>query len=287
MYKYIEDVYKLLDEFSKTDSVSNNPQFYIPKVKKFFEEFMNNEDLFSRPMDDITSYEINKFLEMDVVKNNKLNYYYALKKFFDFTYIKNITRDVMKNVEVPEKQINDIEYLSKKEIKLIKEYCESDNENITDKLLVAFFMYTGLSRKYIAKLEIGSIYTDEYKSYIQFNDYENVIPMSPVLSKLYKQYIRSLKLPKPKEKIFKINDDYFSTKVSNITKKIVGRSVSPTIFSNTFIKEALEASNNNVVLVSKLVMESPTTIAKHLNDKDMSEEDIFIKQATILNQIYK
>lgn len=76
----------------------------------------------------------------------------------------------------------------------------------------------------------------------------------------------------------KMDENSISTYIGNLIKPIIGRKCTPTILSNTFISKAL-SSGNYIWEVSKLTLESVSTIEQHIIDIN----NLSNKQASILN----
>lgn len=285
MYNYIEDVNNIIIEIEKN---IKNKDFYIPKINKFFTEFMNQPFLQNKEIKDINSHDVLQFLnnskETKNNNNNYNNYRSALKKFFDYTYQKNLTVDVMKGIPKKSKQIPEIQYLSDLESRKIEEYIGTSDEQIFNRILIALFYYSGFSRKHITKLTFGCF--DFENSSIQFDSESSQKPIHPILNKLIHDYKESLPFTDSgqKIKVVPINSNNITEKVKNITKKIIGKPIKPTIFSNTFIRNALNKNDNNLVLLSEYLMEDVTTIYKHVNlDEDI---ELYNKQKVMVDEIF-
>lgn len=236
-------------------------------MKYFYESV---DDISHRNLKSIHTRDVSTYL-MKVVDSNHVNHYYSLKSFFDFTYSKDYTSDVMKNIRIPKAEVKNKEYLNLEEINKIKLFCNDKNQKIEDRLLIGFNLYTGLSRKFLKELEFGYFQpSGDNRYYLQFNNFKTVTICSH-LSELFNEYKETYKVLKGKNKIFNYDGNYLSTKTKDITVKIISRKITPTIYSNTFIKEMLRITKNDVLMVSELLMESPHTISQHLEEIDEEE----------------
>lgn len=282
LYVYMHEVEKIIKKF---EVGLNKPQFYIPKIKKFFNETMSEEYFRNKKINEITSHEITLFLSSgEEVKNNYSNYYYALKKFFDFTYRKNMSGNVLKDVKKPVKRPRKIKYLSVKQIDSIRNYIKSTNNEIENRLLIGLFLYTGLSRQHVARLTIGSL--DFENSSLHVKQDSPQIPIPQFLNNLLKEYVGKLSVEDSGGllKLINISENEISNKVSRILKKEVGTNVTPTILSNTFIKECLRKTGNDVMLISEYLLETPLTVAKHIDE--VSKKDKYEKQKEMISDLF-
>ncbi|MCY9549349.1 hypothetical protein [Lysinibacillus xylanilyticus] len=260
-----------IDEEKEREKDRKHPQAYKPKVEEFLKYFYESvDDISHRNLKSIHTRDVSTCL-MKVVDSNHVNHYYSLKSFFDFTYSKDYTSDVMKNIRIPKTEVKNKEYLNLEEINKIKLFCNDKNQKIEDRLLIGFNLYTGLSRKFLKELEFGYFQpSGDNRYYLQFNNFKTVTICSH-LSELFNEYKETYKVLKGKNKIFNYDGNYLSTKTKDITVKIISRKITPTIYSNTFIKEMLRITKNDVLMVSELLMESPHTISQHLEEIDEEE----------------
>ncbi|MFC9542263.1 hypothetical protein ACFTQ7_20645 [Lysinibacillus sp. NPDC056959] len=271
---YLEPFYSVLQEYyeeKEREKDRKHPQAYKPKVEKFLKYFYESvDDISHRNLKSIHTRDVSTYL-MKVVDSNHVNHYYSLKSFFDFTYSKDYTSDVMKNIRIPKTEVKNKEYLNLEEINKIKLFCNDKNQKIEDRLLIGFNLYTGLSRKFLKELEFGYFQpSGDNRYYLQFNNFKTVTICSH-LSELFNEYKEAYKVLKGENKIFNYDGNYLSTKTKDITVKIISRKITPTIYSNTFIKEMLRITKNDVLMVSELLMESPHTISQHLEEIDEEE----------------
>lgn len=103
MYKYIKDIEKIIYELCSTYEIENSSlPFYTGRIKEFFDVYMTKENNKDRPLNAITYFDINSYLyQMNCADTERLNKYNALKRFFEYTYLKNITSEVISNVNKP------------------------------------------------------------------------------------------------------------------------------------------------------------------------------------------
>lgn len=283
MYKHEKYVKELMGEIEKG---MNNPSFYLPKIRRFFTEYMGQNMLKEKPIGDITSFDINNFLASKVeISNNYNNYYHALQKFFHYTYINNITKDVFKEVPKQKQKRKSVVYLDDMEWQKIKMYINDEKADIIqNRLLIALFFYTGMSRMHISQLTFGSF--DLERNLVQIAKDTVQVPVDEFLIKIIREYKNSMPsyLPKQHSKLIEINENYISDKVSRICKKVVDKKITPTIISNTFIKKSLEVTGNDVSLISAYLMENPSTIANHIQPKD--DKSVFESQQNMLAKLF-
>lgn len=93
---------------------------------------------------------------------------------------------------------------------------------------------------------------------------ETILPLKAELQILLHEYVTALTDDNRFNKVVPYADqNYLSKYIGNLTKQIIGKKYTPTIISNTFIRKAL--SNGNYVWeISKLTLESVSTIEKHI-----------------------
>lgn len=287
MYKYYNEVNQILTNYLETIPNDASKTFYKIRINKFFDDYMSLEHNSTRPLNTINFHDINIYIEsLDYSKAQKLNYYNAFLGFFRFSYnTDKIHTDVMKGVHRPEGSKKEIKYIDSGSIKELKKYLNTDIKAIEDQLLLGFFLYTGLSRKYIANLTHYQISRGNRFTSLFFELGENThcVPLNTELSSMIKKYFDSIDVINPYEKIFNIDENYVSEKLKILTKRITGKAFTPTDFSNTFIKEALKI-NNDILSVSELTMESVTTIMKHVS---ITGDGVINKQINILECIFK
>lgn len=280
MYQYMGIVNEINIELSK---YLENPHFYIPKINRFFESYMALNMNSSRPLDSITYHDINSYLCLENVVKDYANQYYGLKKFFDYTYRKNKTQDIMSKVIAPRSLCKiPSDYIPEEHIINMDRFIADSKEPILDRILIGLFLYTGLSRKYIWSIKNNDLYVDGDVVSIQFMEQGVVIPIADKLSKILIEYKRQIKVVSMFDQIFafKRGEDVNPT-LNKITKQITGVKYTPTIFSNTFIKKCLSVSND-IDSISKLVLENPVTIMKHV---EIESEDTYHNQSCIVKSI--
>ncbi|TEB11767.1 site-specific tyrosine recombinase XerC [Pelotomaculum sp. FP] len=287
MYQYLDKSNEILDKYLMTIPI-DSMTFYRTRINKFFTEYMtlNHRD---RPINTISYYEINTFIDqLDRSDKEKLNYYVALNNYFSFAYKNDlINKDIMKGVKKPITKEKPKKYIDNVSINKLINYVHNDTQDaIIDRLLVAFFLYTGLSRKYIANLTNYQISLENRYCTLHFDMGTEIkyIPIKKELVDLIKEYRKSFPIVKPYDKIFSITGEAISKKIKRISKEVTGNGYTPTIFSNTFIRSALMI-DNDILSACKLTLESETTIKKHLNSEQ--EENLLKKQIDILNVLFK
>lgn len=258
-------------------------QFYKQRVSKFFIGYMGQDANINKPLDAITYYDIDAFIS--ALRNSGaeiMNVYKALKRFFEYCYIKGATREIMSQVKKPDYQKNAKRYLNDNEYQRIIEYIFNTEYQIYDRLLLGLFLYTGLSRKFIFEIFNSSFIFSQgvYSLSLWLSDDNVSLPLKAELQLLIQEYLKSVSANDMFHRFVHTSDpNTLSTFVSNKTKQIIGRSVTPTIISSTFIKNAL-SNGNYVYEVSNLVMEKIPAITGHIHEKSA---DLRTKQIMILN----
>lgn len=281
----MEDATKVINQYLDTVSNKDSKTFYKTRIMKFFNDYMNLEGNQNKPLKAITFSEIDSFIKN--LKSDNLNYYRACKGFFTYTYNSDITKEVMKGVEIPANREKDgIVYIDNKDILKFVKYTKDKSQPIIERLLIGFFIYTGLSRQYIENLTNHQINTCNSQFTLHFDtgeDGEVFIPLKQSLVDLINEYIQSqTKVMKRYDRIFSnYSRNYISTKVSDLSKKIVGRKYTPTDFSSTFIRNAI-LDGNDIYTVKRIVLESIGTIEKHIPE----QYDVFEEQKKLLNTLY-
>lgn len=287
MYQYYNEVNQILTNYIETIPNDDSKIFYESRINRFFEDYMSLDHNSKRPLNTINFHDINTYIEsLNFSKAQKLNYYNAFSGFFKYSYnADKLPTDVMKGVHKPEVVSKNIKYIDCESIKKLKSYLNNDNMPIEDQLLIGFFLYTGLSRKYIANLTRYQMsWGNKFVSlFFELGETTRCIPINNKLSLIIKKYFNSIDIINPYEKIFKIDENYVSEKLKILSKRITGNAFTPTDFSNTFIREALRKTND-ILTVSALTMESVTTIMKHVF---VTSEEIINKQINILEGIFE
>jgi site-specific recombinase XerD len=282
MYKYISETENLISELITNYNFKEKSQeFYRNRITKFFNEYMSEAANENKSLNTISYYDIDTHLRN--LKNSdadKVNHYSALKCFFVFTYNKGITQDVMSQVTKPtyEKSPNII--LDEERYKKLVKFITNRENNIKERLVLGLFLFTGLSRKYIASLknnqfvfEDGVYYLDIWKE-----ESEIKLPLKAELQILVNEYVINIPDDMRLNKVLDMDENTVSTYIGNLTKKATGKKFTPTILSNTFVSKAL-ANGNYIWEVSKLTLESVSTIEQHVNDID----NLMYRQTSILN----
>ncbi|RAT99183.1 site-specific integrase [Brevibacillus sp. Leaf182] len=286
MYKYLNEVQPIIFNYLETIPNDDSKVFYQSRLFKFFDEYMSKEHNLFRPLNTINFYDINTFLdELEFSSAEKLNYYNAFSGFFKFAYLTDrLPVDVMKGVNKPIIELKPKRYIADQDVKIIKKFIFGTGE-LEDRFLLALFLFTGLSRKYIANLthynfSRGNLYTSLF---FEIGERTRCVPLNQELVKIVSEYFESLAIINPYQKVFKHDENYVSEKVSSLSKKITGKPYTPTSYSNTFIREVL-IQNNDILTVSQLTLESISTIAKHVKNDD---QEIVKKQLETIERLFK
>lgn len=213
-----------------------------------------------------------------------MNVYNSLKKLFDYTYKEGITPDVMSKVNKPDVEKKKVELITDEDYELLREFVTDNHNEIRDRLILGLFMFTGLSRQYIAHMKSSQFVWEKgiYKLSLIKNRRGGkqqyvVLPIKTELQLIINEYM--LQTKEKEEKIVHIGEDYLSDYVSTLTEKITTNRYTPTVFSNTFIVRALK-EGNRVWEISGLVLESVGNVAKLLGEES---EELFLRQTMILN----
>lgn len=288
MYRYQDEVLRIigivLDSSGKLQDQSK--AFYERHGMKFFNEYMSLPENENRPLNAITYFDINSYLEALPFSNeHKVNVYNSLKKLFDYTYKEGITPDIMNKVIKPDVEKKKIKLIEEGDYQLLKDFVTNKENNIRDRLILGLFLFTGLSRQYIANMsssqfvfENGIYKLSIIKSKGNGDKQQYVIlPIKIELQLVINEFM--LQLDGKNEKIVHIEENYLSSYVSALAEKITTKKYTPTVFSNTFIIKALR-EGNRIWEVSGLVLESVGNVAKLLDD---DSEEVFLRQTMILN----
>lgn len=280
MYSFIEDVNKLIDDMIKTNEIESEA-FYRGRIQSFFNDFIGQISN-NKPLDAITYFEINSYLDSLVCSDSeKVNIYNAIKRFFDYTYFKGITKEVISQVKKPYYKRKEKKRLSEEDYKKLKSFIVCKENNLNDRLLLGLFLFTGLSRKYIANLKNSDFRFSDgvYKLVVWKNNNEEIeLPLKAELQLIINEYISTLTDNDKLRKVIKVDSNYISTVIKNLGNQLDIKECSPTILSNTFIFKAL-SNGNYIYEVSELTLESVTTIQGHIKDKI----DLYNLQTSILN----
>ncbi|URN96222.1 MAG: hypothetical protein NAG76_08335 [Candidatus Pristimantibacillus lignocellulolyticus] len=277
MYCEIDKVRDLIGKLGKR---LNNAEFYTPKVLKFFNGFLD-EDV---PLDAITYKDINTYL-YEHLTSDRVNQYYGLKKFFEFTYIEKKTQDVMSKVNPPVLNAMKYQYISEEHVKKFKEFVFNEHEDIKERLLLGFFVFTGLTRGFIWSLKNRDIIEskDFLSVTISINNPEAVIPVTPKFAKVLIDYKSTLNITDLNKQIFDVTRGEAVNKILNeLSVKIVGKKYPPTEYSYTFINRCLDMSDD-IEAISKLVLKGASGIMKHKNSE---AEVVYNRQKNIVGTLF-
>jgi len=283
MYEYYENAQKILNELIEDAEIKGKSlTFYRSRINKFFSEYMGVDANKNKPLNAITYFDINTYLEnLKCSDAEKVNYYNSLKRFFEYAYYKNETKEIMSHVtkpiyiQKPKRVLNDNEYNK------IKKYIVCKENDINDRLILGLFLFTGLSRQYIASLRNNQFVYDEgvYKLIIWKGEEQVKLPLKAELQLLINEYCTPILDDDKLEKVIKLKENFISTYIGDLTKEIIGKKYTPTNLSDTFVYKAL-ASGNYIWEVSRLTLESVSTIAQHITNSDILLEN---RQTSILN----
>lgn len=272
--KYIDEMI----EFSSIESV----EFYKGRIKNFFEDFIGEESNKDKPLNAITFFDVDRFLNGVSNESERSNHYYALKRFFRFTYLKGYTNEIMERVKAPivTSRSERNEPLDDQSYNRLKAFIVNEENDLNDRLILGLFLFTGLSRKYITSIISDDFRYEDgvYKLIVWKNEQEIKLPLKAELQILVYKYCENKTSEEMLNKVVEINENYLSTYIGNLTNKILGRNVTPTSLSATFIKKALQ-HDNNIWEVSRLTLEEVTTTAKHIINDDLVE----LKLTSIIN----
>jgi site-specific recombinase XerD len=281
MYKYYDKIDELIDGMIQEYAISSNSkEFYKGRINNFFENYMTNEVNESRPLDAITYYDVEKYLEIIESSNaEKLNIYYALKRFFLHTYRNGLTKYFIHDVKKPNVINEEIEYISEEDYIQIKDFLFNSENDIREKLLVGLFMFTGLGRMFIYNIFTDDFIFDNgvYKLKVWRAEEEVILPLKMELQLIIHDFLSTLE----SNEVFRVVDvseNYLSTRVKKISQRITGNGYTPTDYSSTFIHKSLK-NGNHIWEVSRLTLESTITIEKHII-KDMGLES---RQLSVLS----
>lgn len=285
MYRHFAKVEILIDEIikNKNNIKEKSIVFYKTRINKFFEEYMGQKINEEKPLDAITYFDINSYLKnLDYSNAEKLNCYNALKLFFEYTYYKNLTPEIMSQVDKPACQNKPKKILNEDEYIKVKGFITSKENDIQERLILALFLFTGLSRQYIASLQQDNFIYEEgvYKLLIGNDEKKVKLPLKTELQILIHEYYEVSKERNEIDSIIQMQESSLSTYIGRLTKSIIGKQYTPTDLSNTFIAKAL-SNGNHVWEVSKLTLESVSTIERHV--LDINEGVLFNKQMAILS----
>lgn len=283
MYQYLNEVNTTLYALKNTYHLSESTLgFYTTRVIKFFETYMGRPENENRPQNTITYFDVNTYLvELECSTAEKVNCFQSLKRYFDFTYMANKTLEIMSHVQKPIHVTPTPKYIGNEHYKTLSDFIIGQENELGDRLLIGLFLFTGLSRNYIVQLT-NSQFDYQYGLYclkLWKGEVEYSIPLKAQLQLIVDAQVRDANANgQLLTKVFDIDCNYMSTRVSDLTHRIVGKRYTPTEFSNTFIKKCLE-HGNRVWEVSTLTLESVASIQKHV----LTREDLFMQQSAIVN----
>lgn len=283
MYKYMNDVEiiinRMLDVFGI--NIKKSAAFYKSRINNFFENYMGTDGNENKPLDALTYYDVEIYLSKLVCSDaEKVNVYNALKRFFEYTYLEGKTKEIISQVIRPTCIKKPKEILSEEKYLKLKSFIVSRNEDLNLRLILGLFLFTGLSRKYIANLRNNDFKFDEgvYKLIVWKGDEEIQLPLKPELQLIINEYCTNLSDEEKFDKLIKMSENSISDYISKLIDNIIGIHCTPTILSNTFISKAL-SNGSYIYEVSNLTLETVSTIEKHVkNDKDLIN-----RQTSILN----
>ncbi len=265
MYCQLDVVRAYMDEFKNTVKTSSWEKSYSYRIDRFFSDYLSQDEHKDRSLMAITENEVNNFISSLPFKHNeKVNYYRVLKKFFDYLARKEVVQPFYVKVKKLTQEHAKPKYINNDHIQKIVNFINSDAK-IEHRLLLALFLYTGLSRSFIVNLTFQQISEDI--TFFQFNNGKTKIPIKEELRGLLWEYKRH-RNKKEHERVFEISESTMSIEVKYISKNACGFGYSPTEFSSTFIIKALgdEEKWTNLYTVSRLTLESISTIEKHIVD---------------------
>lgn len=283
MYKYNEEVKEITKQiFDNYNFKESSMTFHSGRINKFFSEYMALPSNSNKPLDAITFYDINTYLNsLECSDSERTNRYSSLKLFFEYTYLTSKSKEIMSQVIKPICVRKSKEIMCDKDYEGIKQFILTRDNNLSERLILGLFLFTGLSRKYIASIRNNHFVYDNgvYKLVIWKDNEEAKLPLKAELQLLIHEYCSSvISESNLLHKVIKMDENAISSYIGQLTKRIVGKKYSPTIFSNTFISLAL--SNGTYIWeVSMLTLESVSTIEKHI----IVSDDLVNKQTSILN----
>jgi hypothetical protein len=283
MYKFIKDVELLINEMVVTYEIKGRSlTFYKSRINKYFLDYMDSLANENRPLNAITYYDIDTFIKgLKCSDAEKVNYYSALKRFFDYTYLTNHTNEIISQVTKPIYERKPKEVLNHNEYLKLKEYIVSRKNNLYERLILGLFLFTGLSRQYIASLRNNQLVYEDgvYILVLWKNEREVKLPLKSELQLIIHEYNSTISYENKLDKVIKMEDNSISTYIGNLTNIIIRKRCTPTILSNTFISKAL-SSGNYIFEISKLTLESVSTIEQHIT---VNISNLNNRQTSILN----
>lgn len=101
MYKYFSRVQELTKEMIAIYEIKAD-DFYKGRVNKFFKDYMGTLVKKEKPLNAITYFDIDTYLKsLKSSEAERLNHYNALKRFFEYTYLKGESKEVISQVVKP------------------------------------------------------------------------------------------------------------------------------------------------------------------------------------------
>lgn len=155
MYSYYKEVEKMVKSICEQDKTikEKSRAFYIRHALKFFKEYMSLPENENKPINAITYYDVNCYLDtLPYSDNHKANVYNSLKKIFKYTYKQGITGDIMNGVAKPEIKKKSAKIIPESDYQLLKNFVLDEQYDLRERLVLGLFMFTGLQRQYIAKM---------------------------------------------------------------------------------------------------------------------------------------
>lgn len=276
------DISEIIANMKKLYSNETWKKFYKPKIEKFFFQYKNGA-----PIERITSYDVTDFLSTFISDSPiQLNYYNALCAFYAFAHEQEKVPNIMQDVKKPIVVKKAPKYINDEDVLKIKDFIFNHDNKLNDRLLLALMLYTGLPRRYIFDLQNGNIKegtNPKYSIWIVDENGEHRIPISKRIENLVDAYLNATKNASPNCKVFPYSqDEYISTRVTQLTKKITGTSYSPNVIGNTFIRRAL-TWDPDVYSISNIALKSVSTIEKHLTEN--SDAALLVKQIKLVDDI--
>ncbi|MDA1695327.1 hypothetical protein ACQKK2_13090 [Bacillus paranthracis] len=253
--------------------------FYKSRINKFFLDYMGLQGNKDKPLNAITYFDVDMFLKsLKCSDAEKVNYYSALKRLFEYTYLKGKTNEIISQVTKPVYERKQKEILKEDEYVKLKNFIVDRDKVLNERLILGLFLFTGLSRQYMASLRNNQFEYEKgvYKLVIWKDESEVKLPLKSELQLLIHEYCTATN--NKLDKVVQMPENTISTYIGTLTESIVGRRCTPTILSNTFISKAL-SDGNFIWEVSKLTLESVTTIEKHI----INTNNLMNRQTSILN----
>ena len=243
MYKYIDQINRYINDMLTVNDIKSDA-FYKGRIESFFNQYVAL-DCKDKPLNAINYYDINSYLNsLNNADSEKVNIYNALKRFFYYTYTQGLTSEVVSQIEKPEYNRKPKEVLKDVDYKRLKDYiiCKNNKKEIKKRLLLGLFLFTGLSRKYIANLKNCDFIFKEGVYRLRLwkdNQGEVELPLKAELQLVINDYVRTLTENEKLDKLIKIDSNGVSSYVTGICEKNGVNKCNPTILSNTFILKAL------------------------------------------------